>query len=86
MTLDPKTPSEIIQEQAKQLGGGWRMEKGGLMPIVVLTTDEAAALIQKLNRKSPHDGLLAVRYLDNDDKIYVLPPDRVEFIYGTDGI
>lgn len=82
---EPSTPEGIVQEQAKQLNGGWRMEYGGRIPVVLLTTVEAASLIEKM-KKAPHDGLLAVRYQDEDDKIHVLPPDRITFIYGTDEI
>lgn len=42
------TPEEKIQEQARKLGGGWRIERG-IMPVVVLTTVEAARLILKLD-------------------------------------
>lgn len=42
------TPEEKVQEQARTLGGGWRMERG-IMPVVVLTTVEAARLILKLD-------------------------------------
>lgn len=50
-TPDPvsllRTPEEIVQAQAQELGGGWRMEHG-VMPVVILTTVEAARIIEKL--------------------------------------
>lgn len=82
MTLEAKVTERIVREQAKKLGGTWRMEQ----PVVMLTMAEADTLIEKMEKKAPHDGLLAVRYIDPDDKIYILPPDRVEFVYDTDGI
>lgn len=36
-------------------------------------------LIEK--KKFPNAGLLAIKYRDEKDKTYYLPPDRVELIY-----
>lgn len=42
---------EMVKDYAKRLGGGWRMEHGGLMPVVVLTVVEAAALVERLGEE-----------------------------------
>lgn len=51
------TPEEIVRAQARTLGGGWRMEHG-VMPVVVLTTVEAARIIEKLEKVPPEEDLL----------------------------
>lgn len=71
---------EIVREQAQRLGGGWHM-KQNIMPVVELTTVEAAAVIHKLDRRP-----LAFKYEDADGKEYVLPPDKVTMIYATEGL
>lgn len=86
MTHDSKTPEGLIRQQAKLLGGNCYIKHDDLMPVIVLTTTEAAALIKKMKKKTPHDGLLAVRYRNQNDEIYIIPPDQVEFVYDTDGI
>lgn len=86
MTRDRRTPEEFVQEQAQQLGGNLFVRPNDRVPVVVLTAVEAAALITKMNKKAPHEGLLAVRYTDQDDIVHYLPPDRVEFVYETYGI
>jgi hypothetical protein len=86
MTRDRRTPEEIVQEQAQQLGGNWMVRSNDLVPVVVLTAVEAEALSAKMKKKAPHDGLLAVRYTDQDDIVHYLPPDRVDFVYETYGI
>jgi hypothetical protein len=74
------TPEEIVREQAEKLGGGWRMEHG-VMPVVVLTTVEAAAVIEKLESRSHVlSQILGVKTSDNaihhpDDVTYIFPGD-----------
>lgn len=46
------TPEEVAQMQAEKLGGGWRMERG-IVPVIILNTEEAAKLIGQLNQ-SPY--------------------------------
>lgn len=70
---------QIVRQQAQRLGGGWRMEHG-VMPVVVLTTVEAEAVIQHLDRKP-----LAITYEDPKRGTVVLHPDNVTYLYTEDG-
>lgn len=40
-----------LKELTQKLGGGWRIEKG-IMPVVVLTIDEARELDRRLDKES----------------------------------
>lgn len=73
-----------VKDQAHKLGGGWRMEHG-LMPVVVLTTVEAEAVLERIENPSQRD-LLGVQYKEPDGKTLFLHPNDVTLIYSTDGI
>lgn len=63
---------------------GWRTV--AVMPSQGSGYADAILLERKIGKKSPHEGLLAVRYTAHDDRVYVFPPDQIEFVYDTDGI
>lgn len=42
---------DMVKDYAEKLGGGWRMERGGLMPVVILTLPEAAGLVERLGEE-----------------------------------
>ncbi len=69
---------KILSEQAEKLGGGWRLDHG-FLPIITLTTDEAALLVKKLERKP-----LAIKYTDQDHIERIIDVRDVTFIYSTE--
>ncbi len=66
---------KYLSEQAEKLGGAWRLDHE-FMPIIILTTDEAALLVKKLERKP-----LAIKYTDRDLVERIIDIRDVTFIY-----
>ncbi len=73
-----------VQEQARKLGGGWRMEQERI-PVVVLTTVEAETVLDRIENPQQND-LLGVKWTDKDGCVKFIHPNEVTLIYSTDGI
>ncbi len=71
-----------LSEQAEKLGGAWRLDHG-FMPIIILTTEEAALIIKKLenNYLNINAGPLAVKYTDREGKELIFDIRDITFMY-----
>ncbi len=69
------SPDAIVRDQAKKLGGTWRMGRDNV-PVVILTSEEAENVIAKLEMQDYPKT--------EDEELKMLFKDAVQYYWRTD--